>query len=549
MPFITCLDSTPTFLGIFDPSVAPTLLYYAYVPVILMSLFLGVYILIKDHFSLKSLYFFLIAVSFSLWVLNIIFQWVIVYANISFFSWRITAIIEVFIPISILYFYHHFIYDKKPPQYLRWLVYITIIGTTSLLATRYNMPSFSVAECQAHIGPLLYVLAFFEILISLILITDCYKFFRKKNITDSKNKQALILGFSSAIFLIVFALSNLFGFITENYQINLVGPIGAVIFIGFVFFMIIRYGLFNIKLIATQALVLGISILIGSQLFSPSSITDEIITSLTLIVFLIAGFYLIRSVKKEITLREQIEIQEKELEVANKGQESLIHIMNHQIKGYLGKARDIFAELLESNDYGEMPKESKVMLATGLKSTADGVEYVQGILKGASARNGTLPYNMAPVDIKTVLSGILSSQKDTAEKAGLSFESNIAEADYNTTGDATQLGEVFKNLITNAIKYNNPNGSIKVDLNRKDQKIIFSVKDAGRGIAEEDKPRLFTAGGMGKDSTKYNVESSGFGLAFVKGVVEKHNGVVGYRSNKPEVGTTFYVELPVVRTS
>ena len=112
-------------------------------------------------------------------------------------------------------------------------------------------------------------------------------------------------------------------------------------------------------------------------------------------------------------------------------------------------------------------------------------------------------------------------------------------------GDAVQLGEVFKNLIMNAVKYNTPNGSVKVDLRREDGRIIFSVKDTGVGVSDEDKPRLFAFGAMGKDSIKLNVEAAGFGLAFVKGVAEAHKGVAGYRPNDSGKGSTFFVELPI----
>lgn len=71
------------------------------------------------------------------------------------------------------------------------------------------------------------------------------------------------------------------------------------------------------------------------------------------------------------------------------------------------------------------------------------------------------------------------------------------------------------------------------------------MKDTGRGISKEDEPKLFRPGGVGKDSLKYNIESSGFGLAFVKPVAEKHGGKVWFVSNSPEIGTTFFVELPV----
>lgn len=246
-------------------------------------------------------------------------------------------------------------------------------------------------------------------------------------------------------------------------------------------------------------------------------------------------------------LSEQLQVAKEKLENSNKGQENLIHIMNHQIKGYLGVSKNIFAELLKSDDYGIMPDESKPLLKKGLESTDAGVNYVQGILKGTSAQSGTLPYDMKPVDVRLLVLDLLLQQKEIAEQSPLSltFDSHIGEGNYNTVGDAKELEEAFKNLITNAIKYNTSNGRVSVSLTNKNGKIMFSVKDSGRGVTDEDKPKLFTAGGMGKDSMKYNSDASGFGLAFVKGVAEAHKGTVGYRLNAPEKGTTFFIEIPI----
>ena len=135
-------------------------------------------------------------------------------------------------------------------------------------------------------------------------------------------------------------------------------------------------------------------------------------------------------------------------------------------------------------------------------------------------------------------------QKDAARTKGLSLELFIAEGDYNMTGDAIQLGQAVRNLIDNSIKYT-PQGSLWAKLERIGNKIIFSVKDTGVGISEELKPKLFTKGGRDKDSQKININSTGFGLAFVKGVVEAHKGRVWVESPGTGKGSTFYMELPV----
>jgi signal transduction histidine kinase len=255
-----------------------------------------------------------------------------------------------------------------------------------------------------------------------------------------------------------------------------------------------------------------------------------------LVTVIVLGIFVIRSVIKEVEQREK-------LAIANAGQESLIHIMNHQIKGYLGKDRSIFAELI-TGDYGSIPDSAKPLLQEGLEQSARGVDYVQGILRGASAANGVLPYDMKDMDIKSIVTDIINHQKPIAEAKGLSFSSEIDDGDYILYGDPTQLGEALRNLVENAIRYNSINGSVFVTLHKDTKNVLFSVKDSGVGVADDVKSRLFTPGGRSKDSTKYNPESSGFGLAFVKGVIETHHGTVGYRPNVGEKGTTFFVQLP-----
>jgi signal transduction histidine kinase len=112
------------------------------------------------------------------------------------------------------------------------------------------------------------------------------------------------------------------------------------------------------------------------------------------------------------------------------------------------------------------------------------------------------------------------------------------------------LKEVVNNLIENSTKYT-MTGQIIVglektgDLPAQAGKVLFSVKDTGVGITDEDKKNLFTEGGRGKDSIKVNVDSTGYGLFTVKLVVEAHKGRVWAESEGAGKGSQFYVELPL----
>ncbi len=550
---VLCPGETPHFL-IFDFSTSPPLLYYTYIPTILVSLFLGFVVIRHAKRSLASKLFFLIVLFFSLWVLDILVLWVASFNSALYFGWQITPVFEIPLFIFSIYF-SCVITDKQerdiPPAFkLLFLGLMTVVF--AVLPTKLNIANYDLGSCEGVPGRFWDFMYVGEMIAIAGIVGLCLNRFRALEKSDPFRKQVVLFGIGITSFLILFTGSNLVGQITRIQEISFLGSLGMTVFLGVLTYMIVRFKTFDLKVFATQALMFATSILIASQLFYPTSPLDLIVTGVTLVAFVVASFYVVRSVRREIEAketehaqREQIERLAGNLEIANRGQENLIHIMNHQIKGYLGTTRSIFAELLQTADYGELPESAKPLLAKGLERSVAGLDYVQGILVGSSAADGTLRYNMKPMDVKAVCANLIARQKEIAVRAGLAFESRVEEGDYTTVGDPIQLEEAVKNLVTNAIKYNSPHGTISLVLARRNDKIVLSVKDTGIGIPEEDKPRLFTPGGRGTDSTKYNSDSSGFGLAFVKAVIETHRGVVYYKSNSPEKGVTFFVELPV----
>ena len=146
--------------------------------------------------------------------------------------------------------------------------------------------------------------------------------------------------------------------------------------------------------------------------------------------------------------------------------------------------------------------------------------------------------------------------RHAAKSKGLEYKVEFEEGDYSMKGDSNELKEAVKSFIDNSINYT-PSGNINITLRQalpelthfssggKQPKILLTVQDTGVGISDELKPKLFTKGGRDKDSLKVNVNSTGFGLSFVKGVVEAHHGRVWAESLGPDKGSTFYMELPV----
>lgn len=517
---------------------------YAHIPSAVVALIVSGYVLYKTR-ALTGRILFALALTFSLWVGMSLSIW-LNYGNASILmaAWSVIGLLTVIMFILVFYFVYVLVFEKNMPGWMFAGWSILLIPVLFFTSTNFNLIGYDIRDCVA-VENTMFTNYYYGIGVLVFLLLPIVGYVGWKRATTA-NKGGIPMVIAGAeLFLLAFFTTGVIAtYLVDNniisdFGLEQYGIIAMSVFMTFLGYVIVKYQEFKIKLIATQALVVAILILIATGFTFAQNTISYVLISITLALTAITGYLLVKSVKLEIAQRE-------ELAVANKGQENLIHVMNHQIKGFITTAKNIFAELSQGDSYGQMPEASIPLLTHGFEEMNRAVDYVQSILKGASAHSGTLPYDMKPVDVKSLISNLASKQRSDAEKVGLSFESNIADGDYNTVGDATLLEEAFKNLITNAIKYNNPNGSVTVTLSRTGQKILFGVKDTGRGISKEDELRLFKPGGMGKDSMKYNADASGFGLALVKPVIEKHNGKIWYETEVGK-GTTFFVELPIAQ--
>ncbi|MDP3646066.1 MAG: sensor histidine kinase [bacterium] len=248
-------------------------------------------------------------------------------------------------------------------------------------------------------------------------------------------------------------------------------------------------------------------------------------------------------------LEEKVKERTQSLSEANAQQENLLHFISHEIKGYLTKGEGAFAGIA-AGDYGNIAPTVKELASGALLEMRKGVATIMDILNAANLKKGTVSFRKDTFDFKASVVAVEDYLRPTADEKHLTLDIVIGEGDYAMEGDEEKIHEhVLRNLIDNAIRYT-PSGNIRVKLSRlpaqagKDGTIIFSVQDSGVGITPEDMAHLFTEGGHGKDSTKVNVHSTGYGLFIAKQVVEAHGGKIWAESEGGGKGSCFIVELP-----
>ena len=229
------------------------------------------------------------------------------------------------------------------------------------------------------------------------------------------------------------------------------------------------------------------------------------------------------------------------LVASKKSKEELLHTVSHEVKGYLTKNQAALAGIVEG-DFGEVPDSVRTIATSALSDTRRGVSTVMDILHGDTAD----AIQKAPCDISAVVQDIVEALRPQAESKGLQYILHSYPGDYSIEdADASKLGNiVFKNMIDNAIRYT-PSGMVSVELSHEPSSIRFSVTDSGVGMSQSDMQKLFTDAGHGEHSKDINPESTGFGMAASKRIVDAHGGRMWAESEGEGKGSRFVVELPL----
>jgi signal transduction histidine kinase len=543
---ICYLFPEPTYL--FFSSDVPALLYYAHIPAMIIALLVGLFVYLKGRKLLLNRLLFAISIFFSIWTIINLITWTNIHSDFILFAWSFFGLIFGLISIFSIYFVYVFLEKKDVSVHLK-IIFLALLSPVLLLApTNFNLSGFDLTNCDAFKFEGLTFQSYYTSLGVLAMIWIFVLLVRRyhKAAPEFKKQIALIgVGielFLFFFFLVVFLASYLtgIGFLPDS-EIELYGLFGVVIFMVYISILMVRFSIFNIKLIATQALVWGLVILIGAQFFFIKVPINFVLTGVTFVASVVFGYLLIKSVKKEVEQKEELAKLNIDLNDLIVQRESLVHLVTHKVKGSFTRSKYIFAGILDGT-FGDVNEEVKRRAEQGLESDNGGIETVDLVLNAANLQKGTVKYEMKDINFKELVEKTISEKKVSIEAKGLKLEEDTKDDAYNLSGDAFWLKEVINNLLENSIKYTKE-GKITVGLEKKDKKILFYVKDTGIGVTDEDKKNLFTEGGRGKDSVRVNVDSTGYGLYSVRLIVEAHKGKVWMEPNKEGVGSVFYVEL------
>ncbi len=173
------------------------------------------------------------------------------------------------------------------------------------------------------------------------------------------------------------------------------------------------------------------------------------------------------------------------------------------------------------------------------------VNLVDDLLDVSRVLSGKIALRTGWVVVRDVVDAAIETCRPLVDLRGHTLEVDVPAQPLAVAGDQTRLVQVVANLLTNAAKYSEPGGRIRVSVDRDGGAAVIRVADVGIGIAAEALPTLWDMFTQVRDTLDKAQGGLGIGLSLVKRLVEMHGGTVAAESPGVGRGSTFTVRLPL----
>lgn len=261
------------------------------------------------------------------------------------------------------------------------------------------------------------------------------------------------------------------------------------------------------------------------------------------------------AIRTDITQRKENELHleqlANELSQKNKELETIVYVVSHDLRAPLLNVQGFGAALartcrevqdkIKSGDTAELDRPFTTDIPRALRFIEAGIAKMDSLLSGflRFSRLGRVELRIEPLDMNKIVTGAVQALSYQAESAGATIDVGQLPP---SSGDATLVGQVFSNLVDNALKYRHPERPcvISIQGHVENGDAIYVVKDNGIGIASEHQPKVFE---LFHRLDPRKTQGEGLGLTIAQRALERQRGRIWLESQAGE-STTFYVALP-----
>ncbi len=224
----------------------------------------------------------------------------------------------------------------------------------------------------------------------------------------------------------------------------------------------------------------------------------------------------------------------------NSLKDKMFSVIGHDLRSPLSSVKMTLEFLSQTTEISN-PEDVKSTLDLLVKTTDEVFTLLENLLGWARSQSGTLILVNETVDLHDLVQSIYLLQRGNLNMKNIDFSSGIERGTY-ISADMVTMKIVFRNILSNAVKFTPKGGKISISAVQAEDKITVEIKDSGVGIPPENLPKLFD---QTQHLTTYgtNRESgSGLGLVLCHDFVKRNNGDIWVKS-EPGKGTSFFLLL------
>jgi signal transduction histidine kinase len=254
----------------------------------------------------------------------------------------------------------------------------------------------------------------------------------------------------------------------------------------------------------------------------------------------------IDQVNRELELRvvertQELKEAKEAAEFASDAKSQFLSQMSHELRTPLNAILG-FSEVLQLDERPALTPEQRVRVEQIRNSGGHLLLLINDLLDVSRIETGSLRLQIEDVDVQAAVNDVLADLKTQAEASQVSVTVNVPTGSQCLVrGDATRVRQVLLNLVSNAIKYNRPGGTVTVTVQTRDARVHFNVGDTGLGMDEQQIQGLFQPfNRLGRQAS--GVEGTGIGLVITKNLVELMGAALIVRS-RPGEGSDFGFDL------
>ena len=517
-----------------------------------LNLFLGVLALQKGKRTKEIIAFGIFCIITGIWC----FTNFLIYYSFSIFFLKLAYAFGA-LTVAALLSWSFFYNDRLKKYWIHGIIYLIGAG----VAVFSMIDQFVVGEVRSVTRSGIdadegrFFLIFSTYLFLMIIWSIINVFLSYRQCTGVKKHQArLVLIGISSFMLVTLLVSGILPTLGILGFTNLDSP-SSLIFVLFTMVAVVRHKLLGTKVIWAQILV-GILVTTSLiQLFGSQGPSEYATNAISLMVVLIVGIFLVRSVMTEAQHHDELEATTEQLSTANGELRRLnvvksefVSIASHQLRTPLGSMRWSM-ELLLNGDLGKLPKDAKEAVQQLYDNSQRLVTLVNDLLSIARIEQNLGSEEKEFVNIAEIMKAVQSQLQAEADKRNIKILMGVPEQPLlKILVSPKHIHQALENLLSNAIKYNRDNGTITIKIAEKEKYLELMIKDTGIGIPKEDQLKIFFKFFRASNAVLKETEGSGLGLSVVKSYLEESQARISFESEE-NVGTTFIVEFPLDPTA